>query len=191
MNARWDPFRDAVSLREAMDRLLEQSFISPRTGSRAGVHVSALPIDLWETADSLVARVALPGVTPDGDDVDISIDGNVLTIRATLPEAATDAEHQARSQTDGEAATGSSGSGSSASGSSETPQREGAQTSQSSPRVRWITRELTRGEVGRSIELPVAVDADGATARFSAGLLVLTIPKARATRPRRITVTPG
>ena len=32
MNARWDPFRDAMSLREAMDRLLEQSIISPRGG---------------------------------------------------------------------------------------------------------------------------------------------------------------
>ena len=28
---RWDPFRDMLSLREAMDQLLEQSFIRPGT----------------------------------------------------------------------------------------------------------------------------------------------------------------
>jgi len=57
MAARWDPFRDAMSLREAMDRLLEQSIINPRGGATPRGTLT-LPIDLWETTDSLVARVA-------------------------------------------------------------------------------------------------------------------------------------
>jgi hypothetical protein len=27
---RWEPFRDLISLREAMDRLFEESFVQPR-----------------------------------------------------------------------------------------------------------------------------------------------------------------
>ena len=152
MAARWDPFRDAMSLREAMDRLLEQSIINPRGGASARGTLT-LPIDLWETTDSLVARVPLPGVKPDA--VDIDVNGNVLTIRASLP-GATDEDAEA------------SGEG-----------------------VRWIYREVPRGEARRTLELPIAVDADAATARFADGLLVLTLPKAQAARPRRITVTPG
>lgn len=156
MSTRWDPFRDAMSLREAMDRLLEQSVISPRGG--AGRAAQTLPIDLWETGDALVVRAPLPGVKAEHEDVEISIDGTMLTIRATLPDAAGEG---------GEAG-------------------EGAE-----PRVRWIAREVPRGEVQRSVELPVAVDADRATAHFGNGLLLLTLPKAQAARPRRINVTPG
>ena len=154
MNARWDPFRDAMSLREAMDRLLEQSVISPRGGPGAGRGAQTLAIDLWETGDALVVRAPLPGVKPGNEDVEISIDGTMLTIRAKLPDAAGEG---------GEAAE---------------------------QRVRWIAREVPRGEVQRSVELPVAVDADRATANFGNGLLLLTLPKAQAARPRRINVTP-
>ena len=161
MSARWDPFRDAMSLREAMDRLLEQSVISPRGGSGASRGAQTLPIDLWETSDNLVARVPLPGVRPENDDVDISIDGGTLTIRARLPDAAGEG---------GESGEGAGGT---------------------EQRVRWIAREVPRGETQRTIELPVSVDADRATAHFANGLLVLTLPKAQAARPRRINVTPG
>jgi HSP20 family protein len=154
MAARWDPFRDAMSLREAMDRLLEQSIISPR-GAQSARGTLTLPIDLWETSDSLVVRVPLPGAKPEADDVDIDVDGNTLTIKARLPGAA------------GE--------------DSEAP-GEG---------IRWLFREVPRGEARRTVELPVAVDADAATARFANGLLVLTLPKAQSARPRRINVTPG
>ena len=29
---RWEPFRELMSLREAMDRLFEESFVRPRAG---------------------------------------------------------------------------------------------------------------------------------------------------------------
>jgi HSP20 family protein len=161
MGTRWDPFRDAMSLREAMDRLLEQSVISPRGAAGTARGAQTLPIDLWETSDSLVVRVPLPGVKPENDDVEISVDGNVLTIRARLPGAAGEG---------GEAGEGAGGA---------------------EQRVRWIAREVPRGDAQRSIELPVAVDADRAAAHFSNGLLVLTLPKAQTARPRRINVTPG
>ncbi len=65
-----DPFADTVPLRQAMDRLFEESFPRP---SRHW-----LPVDVYETASDLVIKAALPGMAP--EDVDIAIDGDTLTI---------------------------------------------------------------------------------------------------------------
>lgn len=74
----WDPFREAVSLRDAMNSLFQESFIRP--GGLAGqqAHV-ALPLDVSESQDAFVVKASLPGVRP--DDVQISVQGDVLTIR--------------------------------------------------------------------------------------------------------------
>ncbi len=65
-----DPFADTLSLRQAMDRLFEQSLPRPDRGW--------LPVNVSETPTELVIKAALPGVTP--EDVDIAIDGDILTI---------------------------------------------------------------------------------------------------------------
>ena len=77
---RWDPFREMVSLRDAMDRLFEESFVRP-FGERPwlGDEARALALDIYETDDDLVVETSLPGISP--DDVDISIAGNSLTIK--------------------------------------------------------------------------------------------------------------
>ena len=76
---RWEPFRDLVSLREAMDRLFEESFISPRSGWLAPAGVEALAVDMYQTDDAVVVKSPLPGVKP--EDIDISVTGDVLTIK--------------------------------------------------------------------------------------------------------------
>jgi HSP20 family protein len=48
----------------------------------------APPVDLDEAADELVLRVDLPGVDPSG--VDLSLTGNVLTLRGERPSPAPD-----------------------------------------------------------------------------------------------------
>jgi len=75
---RWDPFREAISLRDAMNTLLQESFIRP--GSVSGSDgFAALPIDVAETNDAFVVRASLPGVKP--EDVQITVQGDTLTIR--------------------------------------------------------------------------------------------------------------
>jgi len=75
---RWDPFQEAVSLREAMNSLLQDSFVRPGAGApQAGF--SALPLDICETENDFVIKASLPGVKP--DDVDITVQGDTLTIR--------------------------------------------------------------------------------------------------------------
>src|SRR5438270_820089 len=61
--ARFSPISDVVSLREAMDRLFEDSFIRPN-GSWSGLNAGqvAVPVDLWETQDASHLRADLPTV---------------------------------------------------------------------------------------------------------------------------------
>ena len=76
---RWEPFRDLISLREAMDRLFEESFIRPRAGWPAPLGVGALAVDMYETDQDVVIKSSAPGVKP--EDLDITITGDTLTIK--------------------------------------------------------------------------------------------------------------
>ena len=76
---RWEPFRDLVSLREAMDRLFEESFVRPRTTWLAPIGVEALAVDMYETDDAVVVKSAIPGIKP--EDLEISVTGDTLTIK--------------------------------------------------------------------------------------------------------------
>ena len=78
---RWDPFREMVSLRDAMDRLFEESFVRP-SGERSMGEARTLALDMYETDDDLVVEASLPNIGP--DDVDISIVGNSLTIKGEM-----------------------------------------------------------------------------------------------------------
>lgn len=75
---RWDPFGDMLSLREAMDRLLQDSFVRPASQMLGGR--GAMPLDLAETDNDYVVSATMPGVKP--EEVQISIQGDQLTIRA-------------------------------------------------------------------------------------------------------------
>src|SRR5687768_11861430 len=78
---RFDPLGEMVSLRSAMDRLFEDSFVSPltwRTIGGAGDNVTP-PIDVHETADELIVTASLPGMK--ADDVEITMTGQTLTLR--------------------------------------------------------------------------------------------------------------
>lgn len=76
---RWDPMNDLASMRAAMDRLFEQS-VGRIPAFRGGedLGISSLGLDVFETHDSFVIKAAMPGIDP--NDVDISVDDDVLTI---------------------------------------------------------------------------------------------------------------
>ncbi len=76
---RWEPFHDLVSLRDAMDRLFEESFVRPRARWLAPVGAETLAVDMYETDDAIVVKSAIPGVEP--KDIDISITSDTLTIK--------------------------------------------------------------------------------------------------------------
>lgn len=80
---RWDPSRDLVSLRQAMDRLFEESFVRP-SGFTLELGGGNIPIDIYQTENTVEVKATLPGVKP--DEVDISITGDTLTIKAERKE---------------------------------------------------------------------------------------------------------
>lgn len=93
---KWEPFGDLVSLREAMDRLFEESFVRMR-GLPSVFGVEALAVDMYETPDSVVVKTSVPGVKP--EDIDITITGNTLTIKGeTRVEEKVEKEHYIRQE---------------------------------------------------------------------------------------------
>jgi HSP20 family protein len=80
---RTSPFGELLSLRQAMDRLFEDSYVRPGAGGVAEAGAQ-MPLDVYTTADALIVEAALPGVKP--EDVDISVLGDTLTISTTSRE---------------------------------------------------------------------------------------------------------
>lgn len=75
MLLRTDPFRD-------LDRLTQQMF---GTSARPAL----MAMDAWRDGDEFVVEFDLPGVSPDS--IDIDVERNVLTVKASRPAAG---EHQ-------------------------------------------------------------------------------------------------
>jgi HSP20 family protein len=143
---RYDPLGEMVSLRSAMDRLFEDSFVSPLTWRTIGAGSEAVnpAIDVHETADELVVSAALPGMK--ADDVEITITGQTLTLRGEFK-----ADDEVK-------------------------------------REQYLYRERRYGSFSRTLQLPVRVQGDHATATFADGVLTLTIPKAEEVKPRQIRI---
>jgi len=76
---RWRPPTDVTSLREAMDRLVEESFVQAPRRFIAPLLGYELALDMYETDQAIVVRIAVPGIKP--EDLDISVMGGTLTIK--------------------------------------------------------------------------------------------------------------
>ena len=123
---RFDPFRE-------LDRLSEQVMggRTPRT----------MPMEAWRRKDEVVVHVDLPGV--DRDDVELTVERNVVSIRAERRPA-----HE-----------------------------EGDEV---------IVDERPHGTFTRQLFLGDNLDANKLSAEYDRGVLILTIPIAEASKPRRI-----
>jgi HSP20 family protein len=72
-----------MSLRQAMDRLFEDSFVKP-SSAWPELGIGELPIDMYQTDNDVVVKASLPGVKP--EEVDISITGDTITIKGEHKE---------------------------------------------------------------------------------------------------------
>ena len=70
---RFDPLRDMTVFRNELDRVFGRAF-----GDVPGTRTWSPAIDVVETADAIVLKAELPGLTK--DDVDVEVDDSVLTI---------------------------------------------------------------------------------------------------------------
>lgn len=108
-----------------------------------GSQATAFPLDLYETDEHVVLELAAPGLT--ADDLDISLEGRQLSIRARVPDAEDDGR-------------------------------------------RYWLQTIPRGEIDRTVKLPVSVDVDAIDARVRDGLLRLTMPKVSEAKVKKIAV---
>jgi HSP20 family protein len=183
MMTRDDPFREALSLRRAMDQLFEQSFVNPR--SMPGSSSLMAPMDVCETDKGYEVDVALPGVRP--EDIELTVDQNTLTIRGRYSHQ-NDHENQPQGQTQGQQQQNQP----------QAEQQNGGQQTQQSQRGRtdphrqghnWLSREIIAGSFERTVTFPRPIDTNNIQTKFENGILTIQLPISEASRPKRISIT--
>ena len=77
---RASPLGELVSLRQAMDRLFEDSFVRPRGWVTSAFEGYGFPLDVTSGPDSLTVEASLPGYRP--EDVELTVENGTLSIHA-------------------------------------------------------------------------------------------------------------
>lgn len=76
----WEPVTEGMmSLRKAMDRLFESSFVRPIFPELFGASPA---LDMYETDNDVVIKATVPGVKP--EDLHVTVTGNTLTIKGEV-----------------------------------------------------------------------------------------------------------
>ncbi len=140
MNTR--PFSNSLDRMLTLNRVFDQAF----NGS-VGSKLLVPALDVAERGDAYLVHVELPGVTP--EQVDISFEQNVLTIRGSKPASF-------EAPNDGE--------------------------------LRVFAAERVHGSFERAVRLPEFIDAERIDASYAYGVLTITVPKAQAAQPRKISI---
>ena len=132
----WDPLREMEQLERDWSKLF--------SGFGRAAAVQYPPVNVFTSEEDVVVTSELPGVNP--EDVDLTITGDVLTLKGTR-----------RRQELGEGQT-------------------------------WHRRERGYGDFYRTIQLPYNVDSAKVEAKYNKGILRITLPRAEADKPRKISV---
>lgn len=80
MLSRFDPFREMVTMRKAMDRLIDNSFSDDWNSTNEW----GLPLDVVEDENDYLVKASIPGINP--DDLDITYSKGLLTIKGGLKD---------------------------------------------------------------------------------------------------------
>lgn len=71
---RWEPFRDLAGLQDRVNRIFEDVIARPRRGPEQEEMTAGQwspPVDIFETVESIVIRVEVPGIEQQALDVEI------------------------------------------------------------------------------------------------------------------------
>src|SRR3954468_21606253 len=96
---RWNPVREMVTLREAMDQLLNDRYFRERD-IRPNSQTWQLPIDAYTTEDAIVIQANVPGLN--ADELEVTLEGDVLTIRGELKNRTEDHNYLLRERAIGQ-----------------------------------------------------------------------------------------
>jgi HSP20 family protein len=173
MITRYDPLRQALSLRRAMDQLFEQSFVNP--GIMPGATAQVALMDVSETPNGYEVDVALPGARP--EDIELTVDQNTLTIRGRYSRQN---EHEDQMQ-----------------GQQQAERHNGGQQTQQGTTDRhargyvWLLKEIPSGTFERTITFAKPIDVNKIQPSYQNGILTVQLPISEERRPKRISITGG
>jgi HSP20 family protein len=91
MMSRYEPFRSHLPLRDAVDRLFQDSVVAQDALRHGGPNV---PVDLHETADAYVLTASLAGWQP--NDVNVTVQDNTVSLAGDHKQPAPGETDQAR-----------------------------------------------------------------------------------------------
>jgi len=76
---RWDPFDELATIRDAMNRVFDETFARRGVGGLLPGRGWQPSVDMYETESDLVVRADLPGV--DQKDVEVTLTDTAMTIK--------------------------------------------------------------------------------------------------------------
>ena len=79
---RWEPSREIRRMQDAFDRMIDRAFWD--SAFYGGDYQGTLPLDVYQTVEDVVVKATAPGMK--AEDINISITGDTLTIRAETSE---------------------------------------------------------------------------------------------------------
>ena len=85
----WDPFHDMPRMHGGLDRF--RNGLPDWDGSRAP-YTWAIPVDVVQEGEEIVVHASLPGVDP--DDIEVSVEDSILTIKGSTKESRETTGHQ-------------------------------------------------------------------------------------------------
>ena len=195
MITRKDPFHPVLSLRRAMDQLVEQCFVN--LSMIPGSPTLMSPMDICETKDGYEVDIALPGVRP--EDIELTVDQNTLTIRGRYSHQ-NDHENQPQGQTQGQQQQSQpqAQQGQQQQSQPQAQQQDGGQQKQQTQQGttgrhlqghNWLAREIVSGSFERSVTFPRPIDTNNVQTKFQNGILTVMLPVSEASKPKRISLT--
>src|SRR5581483_10458810 len=79
---RFEPFADALKLSDAMEQLLNESWVSPRRFFGSWNGTLSVPLDMYETDGAYVVTAFMPGVA--SDKLDVQVQQDILSIHGEV-----------------------------------------------------------------------------------------------------------
>lgn len=86
----FEPIQEMVSLRDAFNRLFEESFVRPGFSLFGGSTMPWMKLDVYERANGYEIKALTPGLK--AEDIELTATGNTLSIKGRFPKLLSDEE---------------------------------------------------------------------------------------------------
>ncbi len=86
----FDPMQEFMSLRDAVNRLFEESVVRPSFSLFPGTAQPNVKLDVYEREQGYEIKALVPGLKP--EDIELTVNGRTLTLKGHAPKLLSDEE---------------------------------------------------------------------------------------------------